>query len=294
MERIIAVALDECELMWDWEGFREKLAFVEPLWRRLCRWDRIPFACFSDSFKPRITDDTSEVHSTHKPTINTTTSPQRDNVNILVSFTEEPGIRQLLDLIPEGMSDPLEIPKTIIFHDSIDRGIHIARRLRAQLPSEFDENPTKSIIRCLFGSMDLKARTKALSDFREGTVRIVVCMDAWSLGIDVPDIEVAIQWHVDENLDFSDLDQRIQMVARDQNREGVAIIYAQKSILDSMSKNWQEEVVNWEEAWQHPDRFYEEYDLTDTDDEIRMTTTTIMNVPNGNGRSENLEDSDCQ
>lgn len=269
MERLIAVALDECDLIWDWEGFREKLAFIERLWRRLCRWNRVPFACLSASFTPRIANDTSEIYPHHKPTIDTTVSPRRNNVNIIVSHIEEPGIQPLLRLIPEGISDPLDIPKTIVFHDRIDPGIHIARRLRAHLPSEVAGIPSKSIVPCVFDCMDLKARTKALSDFREGRARILVCMDAWGLGIiDIPDIERVIQWRVDENLDFSDLNQRIELVARDQTMEGVAIIYVQKGILNSMSKKWKQEVVNWEEAWQRPDLFYEEYDLSDTNDEM--------------------------
>lgn len=257
-QNLVAVAIDECEMIWDWEGFREKWNFIEDFWRRLnLRLDfpRIPFACISASLTPPIKRDSKVL----RPTINATVNPRLDNINIVVSQIKGPGIQELLSLIPEGTRDPLQIPKTIIFHDNIDRGIRIAHRLRARLPDEVAGIPSKSIVPCFFGTMDLKARMKALSEFRKGRARIMLCMDAWGLLIDVPDIERVIQWQVDERLDFSDLHQRIRKAANN----GVAIIYVEKSILDSISRTWKEDVVNWEQAWQRSDLFFEEYDSDD-------------------------------
>ena len=92
-------------------------------------------------------------------------------------------------------------------------------------------------------------------------------MDTWSLDLDVPDVERVIQWKVYENLDFSDLHQRIGKVAMDQNIKGVAQIYVQKNLLESMSRDWREEVVNWQDAWRNPDVLSSDSELSDTEDE---------------------------
>jgi hypothetical protein len=254
--------MDGCDLIWDWKGCREKLGFINSLWLKINRWERIPFVCISPSFTPRVDNNTSRVF---KPTIDTPVK-FRKNVNIIVDPVENSSIEPLLKLIPPNIQQLDEIPKTIIYHDNIDRGILIARRLRNNLPSQVDGIPSKKIIPCLFGSIDLLARKETLSNFRNGNARII-CMDPWGLDIDDTDIEKIIQWKVDENLDFSDLNERIGQVATGQNMEGLFHIYFDKSILDSISSDWQQNIVNWEDAWQHPDLFYDDYEPSDTDEQ---------------------------
>src|ERR1700685_1144127 len=50
LRHLVAVAIDGCDLAWDWEGFREKLLFVESYWKRANRYKKIPFVCLSASF----------------------------------------------------------------------------------------------------------------------------------------------------------------------------------------------------------------------------------------------------
>ena len=145
VENLCTVAIDECALIWDWEGFRERYAFVEGFYRKLCRWKRIPFVCFSSSFAPFVDGDAPKAPRA----IIETASSRPDNVNIVVSEITRPGITHLLELIPNEIRDPRQIPKTIIFHDQIDNGIDIAHRLRAKLRKEVAGIPAESIVACL-------------------------------------------------------------------------------------------------------------------------------------------------
>ena len=254
LRHLVAVAIDGCDLAWDWEGFREKLLFVESYWKRANRYKKIPFVCLSASF---TAGDSTQ---SYRPSIAPTVGSQRDNVNVVVSQTRGTGIQELLDLIPEGIRDPLQIPKAIIFYDRIDSGISIAKQPRARLSRilSISDVSAKATIPCIFASVDAKAKSVGLFNFREGKARIMIALDHWGLEIDAPDVETVIQWHVDERLDFSDLDQRIGKAAANPNLEGTAIVYVQNGLLTGISKSWKKEVINWEEAWRQPDLFLDD------------------------------------
>jgi hypothetical protein len=56
------------------------------------------------------------------------------------------------------------------------------------------------------------------------------------LGVDFPDIEKVIQWGVDDMLDLDTLVQRIGRAARNQELQGVGLIYAPIDLLEPVSK----------------------------------------------------------
>ena len=172
---------------------------------------------------------------------------------MVVAQIERGSVDPLLNLIPRDLTDHRKIPKTLIFHDSIDPGIHISNQIRARLPPFINGISSDDIVTCYFGSLDAKVKTKILDDLMDGNARIVVCTDAFGMGIDIPDIEVVIQWGVDERLICSSLAQRIGRAARDPTVEGIAVIYVQRAVFESISKNWREELKSWEEAWEDCD-----------------------------------------
>jgi len=200
----------------------------------------------------------------------------------------------LLDLIPEGIRDPLQIPKTIIFHDRIHPGLSIARQLRAHLSRilSISDVSAKATIPGIFASVDAKAKNVGLFNFREGKARIMIALDHWGLKIDASDVERVIQWHVDEKLDFSDLDQRIGKAVANPNLEGTAIVYVQNGLLKAISKSWKKEVIEWEETWRQPDLFldddssgddqrYSDADDDDDDEEDGRTKRVWKQKPLG-------------
>ena len=248
MENLVAVAVDECHLVWDWERFRERYGDIGKLRSIL---SRIPFLCLSATLTPNVAAYVHKVCRLKDPTMRFNIGIRRDNINIIVSRVDDPGIEPLFERIPplHELRSHRQIPKTLIFHDSIDPGIDIVNQLIARMPAMVGEVSSDIIVASYYGSLDAKAKSNVLRNISEGNTRIVVCTDAFGLGIDIPDIEVVIQWQVDEKLIASTLCQRIGRAARDPDITGVAVVYVRKSLLDSIAKDWLATMSAWEKVW---------------------------------------------
>lgn len=249
IKNLVAVAVDECHLVWDWEDFRQEYGDIGKL-RSLLR--RVPFICLSATLTPNVAAYVHEVCRLRYSTVRFNLPIRRDNINLIVSKIDRPGIDHLLDLIPtlHRDSDHTTIRKTLIFHDKIDPGIDIANELIARLPPTVNKIPADTIVASYYSTLDAKAKSKTLADLIKGDTRIVICTDAFGLGIDIPDIEIVIQWQVDEKLMASTLYQCIGRAARGKDVEGIAVIYVQKSIIDSIDKkNWAEKMGEWQDVW---------------------------------------------
>jgi hypothetical protein len=112
-----------------------------------------------------------------------------------------------------------------------------------------------------------------LTDLESGRCRIVVCTDAFGLGVDISNIERIIQWGVDEKLSISSLTQRVGRAARNQHLIGQAIIYVNKSIIEAVS-------TDWEAGWrtESPDDLsaWVDTDSSDDDDSPRVVPISKM------------------
>ena len=51
MNNLMTIAVDECHLIWDWEGFRDKYQFLGTLRSIL---DTVPWACLSATLTPTV------------------------------------------------------------------------------------------------------------------------------------------------------------------------------------------------------------------------------------------------
>jgi hypothetical protein len=86
----------------------------------------------------------------------------------------------------------------------------------------------------------MKSKDNTLNWFREGSARIIVATDAFSMGVDVKDVKKVIQWGVDEKLNLCTLVQRIGRAARTPDMLGVAIIYTPRNLLDPIPRDWEQ------------------------------------------------------
>lgn len=244
MKNLVALAIDECHLIWDWQDFRVLYRHIGSL-RLVLR--RMPVICTSATVTPNVGAYVHEAARLEFPTARYNLTTRRNNINIIVAPIDSEGIEPLRKLIPRRVRTLTDIPKTLIFHDAIDPGIHIADELAALLPTTIEGIPRDQLVTAYYASIDKKQKKKMLSDFREGTTRIMICTDAFGLGVNIPDVERVIQWHVDEKFTLSSAHQRIGRAARDPSVQGVAVIYVKQSILDDVSAG------DWEEAWDQPD-----------------------------------------
>jgi hypothetical protein len=125
--------------------------------------------------------------------------------------------------------NPFDIPKTLVFID--DRSECCT--LTTELINKFAVNVrglAREIVCEYHSTMSQKALDRNLQALREGTCRIMVCTDAVGMGLDVPDIERVVQWRVPPWLTVSGWWQRAGRAARHPDRNGMAIIYYDRSL----------------------------------------------------------------
>jgi hypothetical protein len=248
IRRLVAVAVDECHLVWDWRSFRKAYADLGPFRDTIMH---IPFVGLSATLAPNVAAYFHKTCRLNWPTVEIDVGIRRDNINIIVSPINRLGTTQLLDLIPpEAITTGNSglIPKTLIFHDNIDAGIDIANALISRMRNGFDPSTSDILVGNYYGSIDAMGKKLVKDRLTSGKTRIVVCTDAFGLGINISDIERVVQWEVDDRLMGSTLSQRIGRAARDPLLTGVAIIYIQKVILDAMAKHGIAIEGSWEQS----------------------------------------------
>jgi Lhr-like helicase len=132
----------------------------------------------------------------------------RDNVNMMVCpVSNTRDLSPLLTLLPvTSARDLLSIPKTIIFHDGIEGGQRIAAALRSNINQGLEVAHDRSVlVQMFYGSIDEPKKRQMLLDLRSGHCRIVICTDAFGLGVDIGDIKWVIQWGIDGKVSNSTL-----------------------------------------------------------------------------------------
>jgi superfamily II DNA/RNA helicase len=150
-------------------------------------------------------------------------------------------LHQLLSL---GTRDLLQIPKTLVYVDNVDRAADVATELRQQIPRGVQGVSSEVVVRTYWADIDDNRKSETLRDFKSGRTRIVLCTDAFSLGLNVSDVELVIQWDIDEKLTIESLWQRIGRGSRGAGRMSTSVIFVRKSILESVPQDWKE---GWKE-----------------------------------------------
>ncbi|EJF67504.1 P-loop containing nucleoside triphosphate hydrolase protein, partial [Dichomitus squalens LYAD-421 SS1] len=100
-----------------------------------------------------------------------------------------------LDFIVAGAEKREDIPRTIIFVNDVSKTHAVAHRLRAMVP-----DPLRPEIALLHARRSEDSKRETWRRFKEGEVRILVATEAAAMGMDVPDIALAVQFGVPENL----------------------------------------------------------------------------------------------
>ncbi|KAJ7240931.1 P-loop containing nucleoside triphosphate hydrolase protein [Mycena rebaudengoi] len=126
-----------------------------------------------------------------------------DRPNITPSIVQMKGSKdydalneQLPD--PSTVHSPADLPKTITFTNAIKKTQVICRHLRRAYP-----NLPLNSIDFLHAHRSAKAKRRIMKQFRKGKIRILVATEAAgmaSIGADIPDIELIIQFGVPSSL----------------------------------------------------------------------------------------------
>jgi len=233
-DKLTLIALDEAHTIWSYKGFRKEFKEIHQF--RIA-FPNVPFAAFSATFPPHIVSYVQRILRLKLPTKIITYNGRRTNINILVA--EQPSrktFKPLLDLIPDKINAIEEIPKTFVFVDSVKTARRIAIALCRKFRKQGTNFDSYKAIRCYYSCIDSPTKDATHRFVKMGDTRIVICTDSLSLGVDFPDIEKVIQWGVDDKLDLDTLVQRIGRAARNQELQGVGLIYAPIDLLEPVSK----------------------------------------------------------
>jgi hypothetical protein len=223
MSRLIAVAVDECHVTLDWQGFRRKYKELGLL--RDCMLS-IPFVLLSATLPPHYASYVrSSVRLRNPQSIKI--SVRRSNIRIIISKIEGPGLEDLKMLVPT--TPETDIPPTLIYIDNKDEAGRIARTMREWLPPEHQSNKHR-LIRVYSGALAEKARNSYMKALKSGKTKIFICTDACGMGIDLRCIKRVVQWRIHSQLKLSGLWQRFGRGGRDLSINAVAVAFVQENL----------------------------------------------------------------
>ncbi|KAJ7367234.1 P-loop containing nucleoside triphosphate hydrolase protein [Mycena albidolilacea] len=207
--RIMSVVVDEAHVVSHWgASFRKKYGTLGTLRAFLPRGT--PVVALSATLPARIRSDVLSKLQFCRDYINIDVGNDRPNVSLIVRAIQHP-IHTYADLnfIAAGIKTRADIKKTFIYADNIATGYDVPfRPYNAALSKEY--------------------RKKAMTQFKDGHVRILVCTDAAGMGCNIPDIDVVVQWKLPASMSI--FVQRPGRAARAHGSRGVAILLVEPSV----------------------------------------------------------------
>ncbi|KAH9840189.1 P-loop containing nucleoside triphosphate hydrolase protein [Rhodofomes roseus] len=231
---ILSMVIDEAHCVSHWGAdFRKKYASLGVIRAFLPRGT--PVIALTATLTARVRRDIhSKLHFPKGGSRFVNFGNDRPNVALVVRAAEHP-LKSFEDLdfvIPPSAVHPEDIPKTWIYVDNINTGTEIidflTDRLEARTMHRRPEGPLPAgLIRPFNATLSSEYRTAAMSAFRDGSIRILVCTEAAGMGCDIPDIDIVVQWKLPTT--FSNFVQRAGRVARGRGRSGLAVLIVERS-----------------------------------------------------------------
>ncbi|KAK0437644.1 P-loop containing nucleoside triphosphate hydrolase protein [Armillaria borealis] len=223
--RILSVVVDEAHVVSHWGAqFRKQCGKLGML--RAFLPGGTPFVALSATLPPRIKADVLEKLQFSAKYVDIDEGNDRHNVSIVVRAMQN-AMNTYADLdflIPPTTTTSSDIKKTFIYADNLTTGGEIIDHLTNVLPSELRQ---AGLIRPYNAAFSKEYRKKAMSDFKAGDIRILVCTDAAGMGCNIPVIDVVVQWKLPDSM--SAFVQRVGRAARAAGHTGMAVLLVQPS-----------------------------------------------------------------
>ncbi|KZP14844.1 P-loop containing nucleoside triphosphate hydrolase protein [Athelia psychrophila] len=228
--KVISIIWDEAHCVSKWGEFRPEYKTAGCL-----RWiipRHIPFYITSATLPPIVLQDVMSIlHMSKDNAYVMLRSNDHSNVHICVREMLYPA-KSYLDLaflIPEkpppgGWSNWL-MPKFVIFFDNISDSMGAAKFLRARLPPELQH-----MVKWFNANMSAEFREVEGLKLKDGDIWGLCCTDSFGMGVDLPDIELGIQWRA--SCDLCTLWQRFGRAARKQTMTGTALFLVESKYFD--------------------------------------------------------------
>ncbi len=221
--KLACIAVDEAYLMWGWREFRKEFSNVGIL--RLV-FPKVPIMAVSATMTPNTLEYVRKTLNLKTPVRLYRRPLDRPNITYTVAPITNSGFEDLNFLIPSKISSIGNIEKTMIFVDSVEKGIALGIHLRALLPDNLKDRG-HDIIRSFSSVLEAKTKTDWLKAFLNGDTRIIIYMDAVGMGVDIPDIKRVIQWTIVDHSTLATVLQQIGRAARRIKIQAVAVVFVE-------------------------------------------------------------------
>ena len=226
MKRLVGVSLDEAHCIRDW---RWRLAYrcMQLIEFRIAHIPHILCSATSPPPVSKFVQDTLNLDNLEIIKC----ALARTNIFVTVIPIKRPGYEELQRLLPEGrVYDKSAMQKTLIFVDSIDDAVAVARYLRSILPRSMSRDAS-TIIRCYFAELAVGDKELYIEDLRTGKTLFLICTEACGMGMDVRDIQAIAQWKLSSKVNLRGIIQRLGRAGRDPNVNATGAIFISESQL---------------------------------------------------------------
>ncbi|PIL23292.1 transporter [Ganoderma sinense ZZ0214-1] len=223
--KLISVIWDEAHCIKSWASFRQDYAEAGRLRNLISTRFLIPSATLPSATLQAVL---GTLQVPRDKTVIFQRSNDRPNVYLTVHKAQYAlsSFKDLDFLIPQGWKPGVKIPKFVVFFDSIEDSVKAAQRMQQRLPPEYRDK-----IMWINSDTTAALREKATEEFARGELLGLYCTDSFGIGIDVPNIEVVVQWRT--KCDFDTLWQRFGRAARGPGTVALAILIVESKYFDA-------------------------------------------------------------
>ncbi|MCJ1470613.1 hypothetical protein MMC07_009259 [Pseudocyphellaria aurata] len=228
-KNLVCIAIDEAHVVWTWQSFWKDYRQLATL---RSHYPSVPFLLLSATLALNLLGFLHvELHLQEKTRIYQI-SIDRPNITSVISPIRASGFSALDWVVPSGLA-AVEIPKTMIFADNINKSQDLVVYLRRRLPNYLKTpwHRAQRTIRPYSASLTWDQLANNLTAFGNGDARILVCTDAAGLGVDIPDIKIIVQWKIARHLSLADLIQRMKRAGQDLSVQAIAVIMTNTSYI---------------------------------------------------------------
>lgn len=175
-KRVLSVVVDEAHVVSHWgHNFRKRygeIGIVRAILPRVT-----PVVALSATLNARVRKDILKKLDFSKDYINIDEGNDRPNVALIVRAMEHPigSFRDLDFVIPKNAQTSLDIPKTMVYADSLPVSPDLVDHFEGLLPETLHE---KGFVRPFNAAFSSEYRATLMQEFKDGSVRVLVCTDA--------------------------------------------------------------------------------------------------------------------
>jgi helicase-like protein/RAD3-like DEAD/DEAH box helicase len=254
-ERVRLVAIDEAHVLREWatQEFRTDFLLIHEL-RRLMSREAVFFACSATvcletervirtcgGFRQegsRVGDLEVIRTSIDRPDISINIQPiergQQTSCEQLFAFLHKA-------INPEtGELTPQQVPKTLIFLDSKNGILRLAKRMRKWLTLQgFTPQVANQLVSeytSLTQSHD-QNRLYAIFSRPDSPIRIMIATNSFGMGLDIPGVEIVVQWNFLISSSLADLVQRFGRAARRPGEKATAFLFLPHWVFNCLGKD---------------------------------------------------------